>query len=636
MDPVYDFAERLRRLRHQLTGGEPPGVPTGYLHQPEEGRLLWAGTAVPVIGAARFAQASSGLYVPAAAAAGPAPFDAMAVYMTGEDVVGRPLTTDEVGTALAAASAEDFIGVAAHLLGRLEAHGTLDIDFQRAVAAELFGQPTLGRVQNAISNGQRLLAPQVLLAVMKAALLLCPPGRASTGFQDSLEPFLIVMLGVAQSLGVEPPAASGTWGDFPEWLSLEVARNQAFNAESDNGSLLARYQRLWRELPAELAGSTGAVDVEAAFEQATGIGLDDLLATGFPLLANLGAGAVRFASTDFAGSALPPHRGEAALQLLAVDLDQMRALVEDETSRSGFDWGFTTFRRYPLLRTENGDLIVLSGRFLLERIAGGAAYWELDEHFRRQGERAFYGFRSFHGRVVERHVRDGVEAMALRLPRGARRVWDEADQQAAWGRKGRKEKACDLVIDYGRAWVCIEVVSGRLTQKSLARGSGGDFDQDVDKLVEGKLEQLDATIRNLRTREAVLTGRSPMPGKRHFPVVLAGYGFPANPITMSVIRQRAADAGLLQGPDVGAVEIVDFDMLEQVEASAEQGGPSLADLLDGKQDASLRLAALDQYMHFERGLELRRPVRIDAVLQRVFGRILELHRLSAGEQACPA
>jgi hypothetical protein len=230
--------------------------------------------------------------------------------------------------------------------------------------------------------------------------------------------------------------------------------------------------------------------------------------------------------------------------------------------------------------------------------------------------------------VVERHVRDGVEAMAAQLTGGARRIWDDDDQQAAWGKRSKKEKACDLLIDYGWAWVCIEVVSGRLTQKSVARGSGGDFDQDVDKLVEDKLEQLDATIRNLRDREAELTGRAPMPGKRFFPVVLAGYGFPANPITMSVIQQRTAAAGLLQGPDVGAVEILDFDTLEQVEAVAEQGGPSFADLLAGKQTANLRLASLDQYMHFERKLELRRPRRVGAILQRVFRRITELHGVS--------
>jgi hypothetical protein len=231
------------------------------------------------------------------------------------------------------------------------------------------------------------------------------------------------MLGIAQVLGTEPPAATGTWGDFPEWLSLEVIRNQVFNAESNDGSTLARCQRLWRELPAELAGSPVAVDVDSAFEHATGIGLDELLATGFPMLVNAGRGIVRFLASYFSGTVFPPDRREAALRLLAVDIEQMRALVEAETQASGFDWGFTTFRRCPLMRTATGDLVLLSDKLLLERIAGGAAYWELDDYFRQQGKQAFFGFRIFHGQVVERHVRDDVEAIAAALPEGGRRIW---------------------------------------------------------------------------------------------------------------------------------------------------------------------------------------------------------------------
>jgi hypothetical protein len=60
----------------------------------------------------------------------------------------------------------------------------------------------------------------------------------------------------------------------------------------------------------------------------------------------------------------------------------------------------------------------------------------------------------------------------------------------------------------------------------------------------------------------------------------------------------------------------------------EQGGPSFADLLAGKQTANLRLASLDQYMHFERKLELRHPRRVGAILRRVFRRIMELHGVS--------
>jgi hypothetical protein len=103
-----------------------------------------------------------------------------------------------------------------------------------------------------------------------------------------------------------------------------------------------------------------------------------------------------------------------------------------------------------MLHADNGDLILLSPVFLQERLTGGA-----------------------------------------------RRVWYEEDMQQAWSPKRGKVSVCDIAIDYGWAWVCIEVVSGRLTQKTLTGGTAADFDQDVAKLVEKKVKQLDATIQHL-------------------------------------------------------------------------------------------------------------------------------------------
>jgi hypothetical protein len=59
-------------------------------------------------------------------------------------------------------------------------------------------------------------------------------------------------------------------------------------------------------------------------------------------------------------------------------------------------------------------------------------------------------------------------------------------------------------------------------------------------------------------------------------------------------------------------------VLEQVEAMAEQGGPNLAELLRNEYTTNLRLASLDQYMHFEQNLALRRPDRLDPILRRAF------------------
>jgi hypothetical protein len=68
--------------------------------------------------------------------------------------------------------------------------------------------------------------------------------------------------------------------------------------------------------------------------------------------------------------------------------------------------------------------------------------------------------------------------------------------QQAWNPKRSMVSVCDIVIDYGWPWICIEAVSERLTQKSLAGGTAADFDQVVAKLVEKKVKQLDVTIQH--------------------------------------------------------------------------------------------------------------------------------------------
>jgi hypothetical protein len=569
---------------------------------------VWPGTTVPRLGVILAAQTASGLIVPASAVAGPAPIDAMSTYLTSTEVLGRPLTDAELDKWLKAATDEHLIMEAAIWLARLEHHGSLDVDFQLEAASNMFGEPVRAKVQNLIRNGARLLAPQVLLGVIKAALLVSPAGAPARADNKGPNPFVFAMLGVADRLGIQGDGDGGLWGSYPADLSLEVARNQHFNADHNFGSLLARYQRLWHDLPSEFAGEPDAIDIEGVFEQITGVTLDDLLLVGVPATGAAERGRVRFERNYFYDNIpLPKAKLDAVLRLLATDKVTMRTLVRQESQASGFDWSYTTFRQFPTLQTDHGDLILLSPVFLQERLTGGAAYWTLHDHFLSQGTAAADRFRTFHGRVVEANARECVSRMVPELPGGARRVWYEEDMQQVWSPKRGKVSVCDIAIDYGWAWVCIEVVSGRLTQQSLAGGTADDFDQDVAKLVEKKVKQLDATIRHLDRDEEKLTGWPRTPGRRIFPVVLVAHGFPVNPITMAEIHERVGRAGLLQGGHLGRLEIIDLDELEQVEALHESGGASLARLLADKQTANLFRTALNQYLYFERRIPLTRP-----------------------------
>jgi hypothetical protein len=322
-------------------------------------------------------------------------------------------------------------------------------------------------------------------------------------------------------------------------------------------------------------------------------------------------------------------------RLLATDKVTMLTLVREESQASGFDWSYTAFRQFPMLEADNGDLILVSPVFLQERLTGGAAYWTLHDYFLSQGVKAAGRFRTFHGRVVEAYARESVEHMVPQVPAGARRVWYEEDMQRAWSPKRGKVSVCDIAIDYGWAWVCVEVVSGRLTQKSLAGGTTADFDQDVAKLIEKKVKQLDASIQHLGRDEEKLTGRPRTPGRRIFPVVLVAHGFPVNPLMMAEIHERVGRAGLLQGAHVGRLEIIDLDELEQVEALHESGGPSLATLLADKQTANLFRAALNQYLFFERQVPLTRPDRQGRLGREVMDRIAARYKL-LGQSPDPA
>jgi hypothetical protein len=264
-----------------------------------------------------------------------------------------------------------FIMEAATWLALLEHHGSLDIDLQLEAAGKMFTEPARTKVQNLIRTGYRLLASQVLLAVIKAALLVSPAGTpARADNNKGSNPFTLAMLGVADRLGVQADGDGGLWGSYPADLSLEVARNQHFNADHNFGSLLARYQRLWHDLPSEFAGEPDAIDIEGVFEQITGVTLDDLLLVGVPATGAAERGRVRFERNYFYDNIpLPKAKLDAVLRLLATDKVTMRTLVRQESQASGFDWSYTTFRQFPTLQTDHGDLILLS-----PRVSPGAAH----------------------------------------------------------------------------------------------------------------------------------------------------------------------------------------------------------------------------------------------------------------------
>jgi hypothetical protein len=261
---------------------------------------------------------------------------------------------------------------------------------------------------------------------------------------------------------------------------------------------------------------------------------------------------------------------------------------------------------------------------LVARLAGAAAHFEVldaigaDSTSTRERKRRFGDFKRLRGLVAEDLVGESLAVMAPHAVGTAKHIWTEADLNELWP----DEPGCDFVLDFGTAWVCVEVVSHALTVPTATANSAKKLDDDIEMIALGKATQLDSTVRRLLDEESALTGRPAVPGKVIHPVIVATSGFPVNAITTSVIRERIARTKTLQHPRIGLLEIIDQGDLENIEYQQVTGSHSFADILSKKSRAGMRDLAMDQFMHTELHLELKRPPRLDDLGSRFMDRMM--------------
>lgn len=155
-----------------------------------------------------------------------------------------------------------------------------------------------------------------------------------------------------------------------------------------------------------------------------------------------------------------------------------------------------------------------------------------------------------------------------------------------------------MAIDYGDAWLVLEVTTSKLRRDAVAGVPDEEaLTGDLDKVLE-KAAQLDATVAALRTSETQLTGATTSAVRRFHPVLVMASGFPVNPITMTLVRERLQQAGLLQDPDIEQLAILEPEDLELIEGVQERSGHSLRSLLVGKAASSLRDMPMRDYLYW--------------------------------------
>ncbi|AJE40455.1 hypothetical protein [Streptomyces nodosus] len=616
MDAGDYLAQQIEAMRQMLADTEPVSLRTSYLADPSAGNpVLQGSTATALV--PRWNERSSGLWVPASFQE-PAPIDLTAVYLTPEEIFGFQLPADYIRRQLQRLPLEGVLRFCALALNALAVPGASVSEVDQQFADRLFKEPIRGRVLNLLRDEtRRLLVPQAFMLLARMAMEASPDTLPEGTCQGDV---LGAFFAVVQTTGVLPDSGPTIIGDRPGTLGREIIANQHFNHNWSVAGFLARYARRWLQLPAEHRGEPGIVDLGEVYRDCTGIQFESLAAVAGYLWMVTASGRFVIELGELTVLDIPSEQVEAVLALISTDLSGMREAVRSQQPDQRTEWAFDPFQQWPVLRLPEGRLLVLDPRHLLNRAFGWLPIWDIK--FPPPGHTRPVGHRKLAARAEStlRHLSEVYVSEVLHRIVGdegtTRRVYDDAELKAAYTAEG--QRIADAAIDYPGTWIVIEVTTSQLRREAATAVPGESQIEDIDKLIE-ELDQIDATIAALRRDEAALTGTSAPAERRYLPLLVLPEGFPVNPVTLTVIRERARARGLLQAPDTDPVEIVDIEELEMIEGIQEESGPGMLDILRGKQSGGLRIAAVRDHIFHVMRLHPRRPARqselLDAALK---------------------
>jgi len=329
-------------------------------------------------------------------------------------------------------------------------------------------------------------------------------------------------------------------------------------------------------------------DVEELFKSATGIPLLEYFGIGFLTLSRfLGAGfdeARRSTSkfslnprSAFNETKTSTRRAIKALTDLTASPTRIKLLLEEEIRRTQQPYyALTPFKKHPLLKLPNQQVIPASIRFLEERITSGI-YWKfLDLLYPKGGSEQQKAnsnkFTEFFGDIFEQYVLSIVRRILPATPASIERVLPSFIYGAT------DENTADITVVYPGSLVLIECKSSRLRRDTGITGNVDEFAQDLRKSVYKASQQLNRVINDFRYRKWSIDHVSASDIKAFYPVVVTLEPVPVNFITRRRIDAYVKRNRLLQARDIWPIVILTAEELEILEGLLSKGH-SLLELL---------------------------------------------------------
>lgn len=472
-----------------------------------------------------------------------------------------------------------------------------------------------------------LLARQPVLRAMRLALTARIPetdhdervASFLTGVDPETAAIMLVHLAADSLRQAAQPSGEPKLGGLPQSLAMEFVCNQIFNEPHDIGSALSRTWALWTRHGAQAHREQLKKKPLELLEEAVGLKLPEVLASAFAYwtmaMQDRISGPVRI--NAFAHLKLPPERVEQFLGLFSTTFEQLSADLEACKE----PWQMLPLQTRPLLRIGD-EVVVLDEPMLWEAVTTGL-YWRVFDHVQSEGRTAWEMWTRAYAEMVETLAEELIEAAAPTLLGGSRALFAEEDITAAFATKKHMPPSVDAGIDFGDGVTLFEVVNKAMSLDART-GDAEAFKRDVEQAVFKKAKQLDGTAGLLMRNPQPAASPLGKPTHKVFPIIVCGNHFPLSPVTRNHVEGSLRVAGILSGPGIQPVAIIDLDDLEAL-ASLAKAGHHLPQVLHDWLSGPYAKGSFTVYMWATYGgSQLERPAVVGSSFQDALDSILPL------------
>ncbi|WP_241474157.1 hypothetical protein [Mycolicibacterium neoaurum] len=313
-----------------------------------------------------------------------------------------PLDRDQRLALLAGIDSEAVLVALGEIQGELDAAmlnsaETFPIEAMRIVESQWY-EP----VRQQLAAGHRLAPPQTMVRLMREVVEAGEGPRLGIENDDALLHLLL-------SVNEEHGAASGLAEQFnamdihqidAEMRSMPEAELIAFANEAAvdeaasvmfNASRLPEHMKFmthefWYRPWAKKVGDQLGVTPADTFREATGIDMDEFLRAGDVIVSVLRTGRALFDMGALHGHGVSDEVVQYIRRNMVRDLDQFRAMSQQDRDRGDVRSQRYTFTRFPFLHLGDGTVLALRAQWGMDRFFGNAPEYDVLQGFADQGK----------------------------------------------------------------------------------------------------------------------------------------------------------------------------------------------------------------------------------------------------------